>query len=246
MRLIQISDIHIGETGEDTRGVDVRKNFLQVLESIRDEQPDVLMLTGDLCYKSADPEIYEWVCRHVNGSDFEVLVLNGNHDEANLLARCFGMSDELKNGELYYRRKLNGLDILCLDTGRAVMSENQYGWIADQLNSFSKGLIFMHHPPMLCGVPFMDDNHPFRESNQLMGVLQSNGMKKEVFCGHYHVDKIVSTAGMSIYLTPSTFFQIDQSQEDFAVDHYNIAYRIIDTKPSGFETRLVWSSGNKL
>ena len=46
MRILHLTDLHIGEEGEDTYGVDVRANFLDILSKIPLMQPDLLVVTG--------------------------------------------------------------------------------------------------------------------------------------------------------------------------------------------------------
>ena len=42
MRIVQITDLHVGQPGEDTQGVDVRANFLKIKAAIEELQPDHL------------------------------------------------------------------------------------------------------------------------------------------------------------------------------------------------------------
>ena len=58
MRILHLTDLHIGEEGEDTYGVDVRANFLDILSKIPLMQPDLLVVTGDLCFRDGQEKIY--------------------------------------------------------------------------------------------------------------------------------------------------------------------------------------------
>ncbi len=49
VRIIQITDTHVGNEGELVRGVDVRANFLKTLRVIANEKMDCLIHSGDLC-----------------------------------------------------------------------------------------------------------------------------------------------------------------------------------------------------
>ena len=53
-RIIQLSDLHIADQGSELFGVDTRRRFEEVLNAIRDFNPDALWLTGDFC--AADPD----------------------------------------------------------------------------------------------------------------------------------------------------------------------------------------------
>ena len=54
MRIIQITDLHIDEKGEFPFNINVRKNFTNILKRVRDLEPDHLVLTGDLCYRTGE------------------------------------------------------------------------------------------------------------------------------------------------------------------------------------------------
>ena len=89
MRIVQLTDLHVGLEGEDTYGVDVRQNFLQILEKVKAETPDLLVISGDLCYHQGDAQIYEWIKGHLDQIDIPYEVMSGNHDDPQLLAKAF-------------------------------------------------------------------------------------------------------------------------------------------------------------
>ena len=49
MRIIQLTDLHINREGEESRGVDVRSNFCDILKGLPKWRPDEIVITGDLC-----------------------------------------------------------------------------------------------------------------------------------------------------------------------------------------------------
>ena len=89
MRIVQLTDLHIGLENEDTYGVDVRHNFLQILDKAKAQRPDLLVISGDLCYRDGDARIYEWIKGHLDQSGLPYEVMSGNHDDPVLLARSF-------------------------------------------------------------------------------------------------------------------------------------------------------------
>ena len=48
-----------------------------------------------------------------------------------------------------------------------------------------------------------------------------------------------------IQITPSCFFQIDQKEEEFKVDHHSIAYRMIELSNGSLKTTVKYFRGNK-
>jgi hypothetical protein len=49
---------------------------------------------------------------------------------------------------------------------------------------------------------------------------------------------------MTVYIAPSTYFQINQEQEDFAVDHYRIGFRVLDWEGPVFRTYVHYLDGH--
>ncbi len=67
MRIIQLTDLHIAEIGETTiLNIDVRAKFKSVLAEAKRLAPDLLVVTGDLCYQSGEKSIYQWVKRELD------------------------------------------------------------------------------------------------------------------------------------------------------------------------------------
>lgn len=228
MRIVQITDLHIGLEGENTFDVDVRANFLKICQKVRNLAPDYLVVTGDLCFEDADPVIYQWIKQQLDSLEITYDLISGNHDDPVIMAQSFDREHLLADGELYFHRQLESLPYLYLDTTTGKVSEAQLKWLADTLKQHLEDLIiFMHHPPVLAGVPYMDHNYSLQNKEELLELLLDYPQRIDVFCGHYHVDKTVSTVNVNVHITPSCFFQIDQYSESFAVDHYRTALREI-------------------
>jgi Icc protein len=220
MKIIQITDLHIGKEGEDTFGVDVRNNFLRTLKMAQVLKPDYLIVSGDLCYQVPAESIYEWVKQCLEDSGLPYDLLSGNHDDPGMMAKVFGRESSLKEGELYFVRQLDNRPLLCLDTTTGVVSDAQLAWLEERLKEQSdETLLFMHHPPMLSRVPHMDRKYALRNREAVQNILFKFNFPIHIFAGHYHVDKTVYQKNVMIYITPACFFQIDQHSEEFRVDH---------------------------
>lgn len=231
MRIVQLTDLHIGKEGEDTFGVDVRQNFLQILKQAKAQDPDLLVISGDLCYRDGEAAVYRWIKRQLDQAGFTYEVLSGNHDDPTLMAKVFERGPLLKGQELYFKREYRGRTLLFLDTTTYAVSAPQLEWLSQELAAIDgPALVFMHHPPLRSGVPFMDSKHYLRNMESVQEVFFRHPHPVQVFTGHYHVDKAVQKQNLTVYITPSCFFQIGQQSEDFEVDHYRIALRTIDCR----------------
>ena len=226
MKLIQITDLHIGTDGEDTYGIDVRKNFLDVLEAVKNEKPDHVIISGDLCLMEGQSEVYEWIKGHLDASNLTYEVQSGNHDDPVLIAKCFGL--ETTENHIFYKKKIGEKNILFLDTTHYHLPDNQLVWLENELKKLDEELIlFIHHPPLKSGVPFMDNKHYLKNMEAVQTVLFEYPHPIHIFCGHYHVDKVVQQKNLTVYITPACYFQIDYRETDFKVDHMRIGYREI-------------------
>lgn len=229
MRIVQITDLHVGREGEETYGVDVRANFRKILQAARQRRPQYLVLSGDLCYRDGDAEVYYWMREQVDALGIQYEVISGNHDDPVLLARAFGRENLLKGAELYFTRQWGDKMVIFLDTTPGLVSAQQKNWLREQLGKLEQeALIFMHHPPLQAGVPFMDANYALRNQADVQEILLAHPYNVHVFTGHYHVEKAVRKQNILVHITPSCFFQIGQLSEHFQVDHYRIALREIN------------------
>ncbi|MEL6862823.1 MAG: metallophosphoesterase [Bacteroidota bacterium] len=229
MKIIQITDIHIDREEERPFDIDVRTNFDRILSAALDTKPDHLIFSGDLCCRVGEMPIYEWIRERLEEQPLGFDLLAGNHDDAKMMAKCFAREHLLTNGELYYAKKLDKYHSIFLDSSKGYHSDNQLKWLKRQLlQAQGELLVFMHHPPVKAGVPFMDNKYPLKDMDKVQELLLSYSDNITVFCGHYHVERSIRLKNILVYITPSCFFQIDANYEDFKVDHHRIAFREID------------------
>lgn len=229
MRIIQITDLHVGLPDEATFEVDVRANFLKICRKIEELAPDYIVVSGDLCYQDADPQIYSWIKKHLDSLEITYDLISGNHDEPKLLAKSFEREHLLVDGKLYYQRQLQGVPYLFLDTTPGYIKGKQLEWLTDKLQQLSGRLIvFMHHPPLLAGVPHMDEQYSMQNRDEVLDLFLEYPDRIDIFCGHYHVDKTISIGNVNVFITPSCFFQMDQNSSTFAVDHFRPGFRLIE------------------
>jgi Icc protein len=248
MKIIQITDLHVAREGEPSFGVDVRQNFLDALKAAKSLSPDLLVLTGDLCYDTADMEIYHWIKTQVDALHIPYSVIGGNHDSSGALASAFDAEHLLVGGELFYKRWLHGQCLFFLETSEGFVSEGQLLWLSHELSLLEKDtVIFMHHPPVLGGVPHMDINYPLQNIAEVQEVFAQCPYHLTIFCGHYHVEKTICLRNMTVQITPSTYFQIDSHTEGFKVDHLRPAFREINIRKDGsVESTVIYYEGNRL
>lgn len=240
MRIFQITDLHIGGTEEQPFEVDVRQNFLRMLDEMAKHNYDLLVITGDLCYEDGDVEIYRWIRAQLEERQLTYLIIPGNHDEEAMLISSFDLPSEL--GENYFFHfTAPEPPVAFLNSGKGFVSDQQVDTLQQFLLANQAPIcLFMHHPPVPMGVPYMDNNHAIRDTEQLLQVLTEHPYPITIFTGHYHVEKSLRWKNLDIHITPSCFFQINWREQDFAVDHHRCAFRWIEWNGERLQHGLIY------
>lgn len=242
MRLVQITDLHI-DTRDPAYGQPALKKFRRTISRINEVVADALIMTGDFCLNEPRIDIYESIASELAHTTLPTYFIGGNHDSIEQMTAIFDLGDCLTNGELYYSVPFGDHEVIFLDTHGGMVSERQLDWLRVKLSEREgPAILFSHHPPMLAGVPFMDRNYPLKNHAEVLAILQNHPFCVDVFCGHYHVERSVAYQNVRIHITPSASYQIDPMVKDFARDHDNPGYRIIDLQPDRMETavRYLW------
>lgn len=243
MRIIQLTDLHLPPVGTKTElGIDTQRNFLEILPRAAALQPDLIVLSGDLCYDVGNASTYVWVKEAMDALGLPYVVMAGNHDDSALLGAAFDLA--IRQQEVYFVEQVNQQPVFFLDTAVATISDVQLAWLATQLTEVQGPvLLFMHHPPFPVGMPFMDNTWPFRRSDDLMKVLTVHPAPVYVFCGHYHTERIAHAGNVSAHITPSLYFQLDSEAEQPAIEHTRMALRVIDFEQERLVTAVKYFDG---
>lgn len=236
MKIAQITDIHISPDLPNKFGEDSGKNLEKIIESILNlpEKPDLLAITGDLCFKSPLKDIYAEVKSMLDKTEIDYCIIPGNHDDTKIIASVFGIEDKIKNNKLYYNIKEEDVNLIFIDSSPDNVSNEQLFWLKEQLESPENPFLFMHHPPFMANCKHMDSGFALKNMVEVQTVLKSVDKHIPIFVGHYHTEKTLKRDNITIHITPSVFFQINQDFKDFVQDKaLRPAYRIIDIFNNG-------------
>jgi len=246
MKIIQITDLHVGEEEDDSHGVAVRRNFLKILSKAKMCQPDLLVLTGDLCLHDGKVTIYNWQKKSLDALGIPYEIIAGNHDDSVLIATVFGKEKYLQEKELYFKKKIGNKTCFFLDSAIGKLSDEQLSWLKNELKALSESIvIFIHHPILNGQVAFMERKYAMQEREKIQEILFHYQHPVLTFCGHYHVEKTISEKNITLQITPSTYVQIDDKALDFTVDHYQIAFREIIFDGAQVSTSVRYFEGIK-
>jgi len=188
----QITDIHLGFDCNNPGELN-RQRLDMALERLTTgpNRPDMLIVTGDLTDKG-DPESYARLAEALSACPFPVHLCVGNHDLRDPFRVQFPTVPDAF-GFVQYAIDLDGLRILVLDT----LEEGRHGgafcairaaWLRAKLAEKPDvpTIIAMHHPPVECGIDWMDTVSQEPWVARFTQALRGADQVKAIICGHVH------------------------------------------------------------
>lgn len=210
--IAQMTDIHVGfapdEKPEELNLTRFRATYKRLMEG--PNRPDLLVLSGDIT-DHGDAESFAKAAALLSDCPCPVIPLVGNHDSREGLLGAFQQVTPADGGFLHYVIEAPmGLRIICLDTleeGRhgGAFCEARAAWLAARLAEApdQPTLIFMHHPPVVAGIDWMDPAPDEPWILRLREVLTGQDQVQAIHCGHLHRQITTRFAGIPLGVTPS-------------------------------------------
>jgi 3',5'-cyclic AMP phosphodiesterase CpdA len=210
MLIAQMTDIHIGFAPDETPEELNRTRFRSTLRRIigGPNRPDILVLSGDITDKG-DEESYRKTRELLDRCPFPVWPMAGNHDIRENLLRAFPQVRP-EDGFAQYVIEQEGLRIVFLDTldeGRhgGAFCERRQAWLSDRLAEApdTPTLIFMHHPPVVSGIAWMDPDPAEPWVQRFADAVRGAKQVLAIHCGHLHRPLMTTFEGIPLGVTPS-------------------------------------------
>ncbi|MBB3776724.1 3',5'-cyclic AMP phosphodiesterase CpdA [Erythromicrobium ramosum] len=207
-----MTDIHVGfapdERPEELNLIRFRATLARLLNG--PNRPDLLVLSGDIT-DHGDLESFAKTAELLKDCPCPIIPLVGNHDSRAGLLSAFPQVAPAEGGFLHYVVEAPlGLRIICLDTledGRhgGAFCEARAEWLAARLAEApdTPTLIFMHHPPVVAGIDWMDPAPDEPWIIRLREVLEGQHQVQAIHCGHLHRQITTQVAGIPLGVTPS-------------------------------------------
>ncbi|MFM7349642.1 MAG: phosphodiesterase [Erythrobacter sp.] len=240
--IAQLTDIHVGFAPQDGADelnlVRLRAVLARLFEG--PNRPDLLVLSGDLTDRG-DAESFATLAALLAPCPCPVLPLVGNHDSRAGLLGAFPQMKAAEGGFLHDVVKAPlGLRIIALDT----LEEGRHGgafcatraaWLAATLAEApdTPTVIFMHHPPVVSGIDWMDPAPGEPWIARLHEVLEGQSQVLGIHCGHLHRQITTRFAGIPLSVTPSVapLVAMDLTPIDPRVPDYR---ELITTEPPAY------------
>lgn len=254
MRCIQITDIHLDPRTREPQDVPAWEQFNWALQTARELEPHLVVITGDIALDYGSPEIYRSVAKLLDSWDSHVLLLPGNHDRRDAFHEAFGRRYLLTDQWPLLDRtvEIEGHTMFLLDTADGCIHERSLAWLDTVLESRAAAvlrggggetiIIWMHHPPVTGFHRFMDQNYALKNGTDFIRICgrYRDRLRINVFCGHYHTEHRTAVENITQYCTPSTWVQLDPTASDIRVISATPAIRIVDIDETGtIETAVI-------
>lgn len=172
-----------------------------------------MLVTGDLAENAADAE-YEQVLELLAPLQAPIFVLPGNHDDRAALRRHFAVPGA-DSEPVQYTADLGPLRLVVIDTTRpgenpGALDEERLDWLDKELAAAPgrPTLLAMHHPPLVTGIPPLDDiGLPAGDRRALGAVVERHPQVLGIVAGHMHRPIAAGLAGRTVLAVPSTYMQ---------------------------------------
>lgn len=223
--VIQISDLHLGAAWPAGDPAAVLARAVAAVNAFP-AAPEAVLVTGDLT-DVATAASYELAREALSKLEAPFHVLPGNHDERELIRRCFDLPGDGAD-PIQYALDLASLRVLMLDSlipgsdGGALGAE-RLGWLESELAGDPERptLIAMHHPPLATAVPVWDEIAlvtPDREA--LARVVAANPQVIGLVAGHLHRTVFTTLADRPVVAIPSVY---EQAKLDFGLTDFQMS-----------------------
>jgi 3',5'-cyclic-AMP phosphodiesterase len=218
MLIAQISDIHISGPGKITLGVaPMAENLAQCVDHINqlEPKPDLVVITGDIANDGLWEEVEHAACI-LNNLRGPYYIVPGNHDDRSALWSVFGHTAIPAMDQGFINYVIDGFDVRLIGMDSTVPGEpggeicrTRAAWLDARLAEApaKPTIIFMHHPPVRCGVLETDEDG-FAGVELLGDVVERFSNVERIVCGHIHLQIHARWRGTVVTTAPSMGMQL--------------------------------------
>jgi 3',5'-cyclic-AMP phosphodiesterase len=201
--LAQLSDLHLQLDGDDRGAAQALRNAVAALLELR-PVPDAVLVSGDLGDRGSAAE-YALARELLAPLPMPVHVLAGNHDDHEALSEAFGSPAR-------YTARVGEVALVACHTPLPGRMEVRLDveWLEAELEA-ARGapvVVAMHHPPLLTGIPVLDEiGLPPEQRAGLTDLLARFPNVRRVVAGHVHRTAFGLLGGCGVVTAPSTNLQ---------------------------------------
>ncbi|MHA1165285.1 MAG: phosphodiesterase [Alphaproteobacteria bacterium] len=218
MLIAQISDVHIAGPGKKTFGIaPMAENLALCVEHINQlgPKPDLVLVTGDIANEGLLEETQR-AAGILENLHCPFYVIPGNHDDRSNLWSVFGGRACPERHEGFFNYVIEGYDVRLIALDSTVrgapggeICETRAAWLETRISEAKQQptIIFMHHPPVKCGVAETDIDG-FAGAQRLGEIIEKYPNIERLLCGHIHLPAHMRWRGSVVSTAPSMGMQL--------------------------------------
>ncbi|TXD96194.1 3',5'-cyclic-nucleotide phosphodiesterase [Psychrobacter frigidicola] len=240
VNVLQISDLHLSalpDFSNNELGLDLsaKHTCLQGFEACLQQalseniRCDLILITGDLVHE-IQPATYDYIFKVLSATQIPFACIAGNHD----------VTDELGQELPFFQRELVAQSADCRLLSRHVIDTEHWQlllldsavpgqvggevtntdieWLCTQLSTCNKpALVALHHHVIPMNSDWID-KHIAVNADTFWQRMQAFAHLRVIISGHTHQEQVRHYYGVTVYTTPSTCYQFQPNEDDFAYD----------------------------
>ena len=235
LKILQVSDCHVSaDPNADYRGQNADRNLEKLLPAMRDWNPDLVLLTGDVS-EDASPASYARVNLSLSKLDAPILALPGNHDDPAVMQQHFPSGPWI--GPCV--RTLTPWALVLLDStepGEISGSFNRQALeqMEERLRD-SKAeyiLVALHHQPVPVNSPWID-RYALENPGLFFKTIDRDNRVRCIIWGHVHHDFHTRRNGVTLLGAPSAVANSLPQAQQFTLDLTGPSCRWLELKTDG-------------
>jgi 3',5'-cyclic AMP phosphodiesterase CpdA len=181
-----------------------------------DPAPEAVIMSGDLT-DAGLPEEYEilrdLLRRHLS---MPVYLIPGNHDRRAAMRQVLGDFPGVSEDPEFIQYAIDRHPVRLVMLDSVVPGAGHGELCARRLDFLDRALaaapdrptlVVLHHPPIVCGIGFMDEIN-LHSAAGLAAVIARHPQVERVLCGHHHRPIVARFAGTMVQVAPSVAHQV--------------------------------------
>jgi len=229
--IYQITDTHVPLEAENP----VTTNFLTLMDYVRQNPADLLVITGDLPGEDGSREVYQWMKAQLP-PDQKTHIIPGNHDNDSNLYETFG-KPICVNPDFFHTIALDDIDLVFTNTGSGRFPLDQLEYLEGE-HIRNQSVVFTHYPTKKVSNGFMDTNYPLQDISEVDAALKRSKIA-HVFCGHFHTEHDV-VDGYELHVTPSPAFEVSLNDAELKLGRGRIPLRRIEIEGTSTSSKVIY------
>lgn len=243
-----LTDTHLGQQvfltdeGSDSQKMVYREeadahkeNFRTVLNDIVKKGISEVVFGGDIGSGNSNKYFFDVI----NEYRLKPKIILGNHDSYLEVSKYYGPEYLKDEQELKYVHEDDLYKYFYLDTSSNSISDSQFAWFKNELITEKKVVIFLHHPILEITTPIDNLGAALHRRDELKQALFAVKNEVTIFCGHYHMEDMISEQNIIQYSTLACSYQIEKAVESIIINDRIFGYRIITVENSQISTTLI-------